>query len=298
VLVGAREGNELVRGRVGLVCAVLLLGVVAAACVPDLPPPPPQYELLNVVNEYRTASQLPTVVENRSWSFDAIKHARYMVYTGVLGHSEDPASPYYTPEGNAAATQSNAVGSSDPHVSDRSFVDFWMASPFHAVGILDPRLTAVGYGAYRDASAPIHAAAALNILSGLTGSTSRDVITFPGNGATVGLTSSGHEWPSPLTGCPGFGTSAGLPLIVQFPSPEALVNATLTRQAVGDLELCRFDGTSYTNPDPAAQDVGRITLSIRNAAILVPRAPLVRGATYIVTVTTSVRTFSWSFSVR
>ncbi len=285
------------RGRVGMVCTVLLLVAVAAACVPDLPPPPPQDPLVAVVNEYRVASRLPPVVENRSWSFDAIKHARYMVYSGVLGHSEDPANPYYTAEGNAAATQSNAVGSSDPNVSDRSFVDFWMASPFHAVGILDPRLTAIGYGAYRDASAPIRAAAALNILSGLDGPRGRDVITFPGNGSTIGLTRYGHEWPNPLTGCPGFGAPAGLPLIVQFPSPETIINVSLTRE-IDTLEVCRFDGSSYTNPDPVAQELGRTTLSIRNAAVLIPRAPLVHGATYSVTVTTSMRTFSWSFSVR
>jgi hypothetical protein len=287
----------LVRGRIGLVCAVLLLGAVAAACVPDLPPPPPQDHLVGVVNEYRLASRLPTVVENRAWSADAIKHARYMVETGILGHSEDPASPYYTPEGNGAATQSNAAGSYDPNASDRSFVDLWMAAPFHAVGILDPRLTAIGYGAYRNPSAPIPAAAALNVLSGLTGASTREVITFPGHGSTIGLTSYGREWPSPIKSCPGFGANAGLPLIVMLPDAERVINAGLSRRSE-DVEVCSFDGTTYTNPEPAAQEVGRTTLANRNAIVVVPRNPLASGSTYTVTVNTSVRMVTWSFSVR
>lgn len=286
------------RKRLPLACALVALAATAAACVPvpDLPPPPPQPELIGVINEYRTASLLAPVVENRAWSAAAAKHARYSVYSGVLGHTEDPANPFFTLEGAAAAARSNVGGSSDPAATDRSFVDEWMTAPFHAVAILDPRLTAVGFGSFRDAAAPVPAAAVLNVLDGRTGPNARGVVVFPGENSTVRLTSYGREWPNALTSCPGYRFPAGLPLIVQFPWAMEITHARLTRGAEV-LELCTYDGSSYTNPDPEAQQVARDSLLGRNAAVLIPRVPLERGAEYTVAVTTTMWNVSWKFRV-
>lgn len=289
------------RKRIVLACAVFAVGAVAAGCVaepvPPLPPPPPQPGVIAAINEYRTAAHLAPVVENGAWSADALQHARYMVYAGVIGHTEDPANPYFTPEGAAAASRSNAAGTNDATASDRSFVDGWMTAPFHAVGILDPRLTTVGFGAYRDAAAPIPAAAALNILDGLDGPDAHGVVVFPGDGSTVGITGYGREWPNALTGCPGYRFPAGLPLIVQLPAAEQIRTARLSRQSE-DLELCTYDGSTYTNPDPDAQQVGRDSLSRRDATVLIPREPLEHGAQYVAVVTTNLRIVSWTFRVR
>ena len=295
-LLGWVGGSYLMRRRRGFLCAVLLLGGVAAACVPDIPPLPPQPEVLAVLNEYRAAARLPPVVEDRALSADDARHARYMAHTGVLGHSEDPGHPYFTEGGSTAATQSNAAGSDNPNASDRSFIEQWMTAPFHAVGVLDPHLTTIGYGAYRNPSTPIRATAALNVLAGRDGRGTGNVVTFPGNGATVGLTNYGREWPNALSGCPGYGSVAGLPITIQFLSAQEITSASLFR-GVESLELCHFDGDSYSNPDPIAQETGREVLSTRNAAVLIPRASLVHGATYSVSVTTRDQSLLWSFNV-
>ena len=114
-------------------------------------------------------------------------HARYGVKNGVLVHAEDPGNPWYTPEGNAAGTSSNVAGSPNIDAGDDFAIDSWMQAPFHALGILDPRLIEAGYGAYREGvGGPLHMAAALDVLRGL-GSTPRAgyPIVWPGDGTTI-----------------------------------------------------------------------------------------------------------------
>lgn len=281
-----------------LVGAVLAVAAAATACdpVPELPPPPPQPDVVAAINDYRNVAHLPGVTEQRTWSADAIQHARYMVYSGVIGHTEDPANPFFSPRGAAAAGSSNTAGSADPDATDRSFIDGWMTAPFHALGILDPRLTAVGYGSYRDGAAPVRAAAALNVLDGRTGPGFPGTILFPGDGSTVRLTSYGREWPNALTPCPGYSFPAGLPLVVQLPVAEPVMSARLRGQTE-DLEVCAYDAGTYTNPDPDAEWVARYTLANHNAVVVVPRVPLEHGERYVATLTTAQRILTWSFRV-
>ena len=87
----------------------------------------------------------------------------------MIGHTEDPASPFYTAAGALEASRSN-VAAGDSSYSDRQFIEEWMSAPFHAVGVLDPTLTTVGYGSYRSLNTPFGGAAALDVISGRTGS--------------------------------------------------------------------------------------------------------------------------------
>ena len=93
------------------------------------------------------------------------------------------------------------AASSNATKTDRSFVEQWMSAPFHAAGMLDPRLVTSGYGAYRRAGAtPWPAAATLDALRGRTGAApgtaaaSGDFSTASGNvtipaGSTAALIS-------------------------------------------------------------------------------------------------------------
>ena len=270
----------------------VVVTALAAGCVPGAPP---EY-WLDVVNEYRAAAQLPPLSEDPGMSVGAQRHAEYIARTGTIEHREDPNSPYYSPEGQLAASQSDIAKENNVNTSDRDFVEKWVTAPFHAVGILDPRLQVTGYGSFRDAGTPIKAAAALNVIGGMSGSPSPNVVTFPADGATVRLNSVSREYPNPLKGCPGFDFPAGLPLLIQLPTEsETVVGASFGR-GFQPIELCRYDGHTFTNPDPVAQSVGRDALLARNATVLIPR-PVLQPGTYIAYVTTTLRTFSWTFTI-
>ncbi len=74
-----------------------------------------------------------------------------MVKNDFIGHIEDSANPWYSPEGLAAAQSGNTFVSNSATSSDAYALSFWLQGPFHAVGVLDPALQQVGYGSYREA---------------------------------------------------------------------------------------------------------------------------------------------------
>ena len=143
------------------------------------------------VNAYRALANLPTVSENPTWSDGDWKHSRYMVKNDYIGHDEDPANPWYTPEGRTAAQNGNTFVSSSSTAADSYAIDFWMRAPFHAVAILDPALLQVGFGSYREADGGWQMGATLDVIRGL-GLIPPNVsfpIEYPGNDATSSLRS-------------------------------------------------------------------------------------------------------------
>jgi len=254
---------------------------------------------LGRVNSYRIATGLWPVRENRLLSAGDRCHAIYIVKNEVLQHGEESGNRFFTPQGRAAATQSNLFLSYDADDSNSWVIDIWMQSPFHAVGLLDPRLRQVGYGSYRDPGGAVKTGAALNVAAGLEESAAVYPIFWPGNRSTVPL---GQYWvgfPSPLQSCPGYVSPSGLPLIIQFgPGDQDPVVAASSLSADGQpLEHCVFSESTYRNPDLAQQSLGRSILAPRDAVVLVPRAPLTPGARYTASLTVGGRIYVWSFGV-
>jgi hypothetical protein len=263
---------------------------------------------LAYVNYYRALACLPAVTENAAYSDGDRKHAKYMVKNDFIGHSESSLLPYYTPEGAAAAAVSNVMASQDVNATDNYAIDLLMRGPFHAVGILDPKLQQVGFGSYREADGGWQMAAALNVLSGLGSSPPASVtypVMWPANGLTVNLRSyTGFESPDPLASCPGYTAPSGLPIILQLGAGNAIafggaspVTAFSFKQGAATLESCEFDENNYQNPDSNSQNLGRAVLSTRDAIVIVPRNPLTPGATYTVSVTANSQVYTWSFTV-
>jgi hypothetical protein len=62
------------------------------------------------------------------------------------------------------------------------------------------------------------------------------------------------------------------------------------------LDHCLFTETTYTNPDPSQQSLGRTVLGARDAIVVMPRSPLVAGHQYSVSLTVNGVTHSWSFT--
>ncbi|WP_377474890.1 hypothetical protein [Plantactinospora endophytica] len=114
------------------------------------------------------------------------------------------------------------------------------------------------------------------------------------------LTVIGNEWPNPVSSCGQPYTDRfqemfpqiGIPLYVAFdPNSPDITTATATlRRGSTSLPACVVTGASYTNSDPAQQNLGRSILNGYNSLYVVPRDPLTLNATYTLTVTTNLGT--------
>jgi uncharacterized protein YkwD len=257
---------------------------------------------LGYVNWLRSLGGLPAVHENTDWSHGDMLHARYMVKNDYIGHDEDPANFWYTPEGDEAAASSNVMVSGYVNTTDIYAIDLWMRGPFHGVGIIDPALTETAYGSYREDDGGYAMGAALDVIRGL-GSIPVTItfpIMWPINGGNMPYTTfDGYEAPDPLTSCSGYTTPSGPPIYLQIGNGNQVPNVTSYsfRQGSTNLESCEFDETNYTNPNSSYQSLGRSVLNMRDAIVIMPRDYLTYDLTYTVLITNSGTTYTWSFTV-
>ncbi len=225
-----------------------------------------------------------------------------MVKNDVIAHSEDPANSWYTPEGDLAAQNSDVMVSGSTLTTDADAIDIWMQGPFHAIGIIDPALAQSGFGSYREAIGYWHMGAVLDVIRG-RGTIPLTVtfpISFPAPSQIMPLRAyNGHESPEPLTSCAGYSAPSGPPIILQLGNGSQSPNVTAHsfQDATSIRESCEFDETNYTNPNPGYEAVGRSILGGRDAVVVMPRAPLVAGETYTVSITADQQVYTWSFSV-
>ncbi len=273
--------------------------------IPPVFPPAAGSGWLAYVNYYRGLAGVPPVAEDAALSDGAGKHAHYMVINDTNATYESALKPGYTPEGAQAAPNCNLYASSAPTTTDEMALATWMQGPFHALGILDPALQTTGFGSDRDYAGYYKMAAALNVISGLD-NTKIPAGVFPAMWPAQGMTTylrtytEGTDAPEPLTSCPGYPATTGLPIIVQMgPGDLTTVEVpTATLQLGGaPQELCWFTESTYQNFDPAQQVVGRAILGGRDAVVLIPKNPLVPGGVYTVSAAVNGQTYTWSFSV-
>ena len=266
--------------------------------------PPAAADWHSTVDYYRASARLPGLAENTSWSAGAEAHARYMVKNDVLSASELPATPWYTDEGAAAAPNSNLLLSDNVNLTDQQAFDFWMAKPFHALGLLDPALLSTGYGSYREdggAFDPFKMGGVVDVRRGL-GSIPASVqfpIKWPEHNSTVYLASyDGTEQPDPLSSCSGYNPPSGLPIILQLGSGGLTPSVTAHSLQRGGTSLahCLFSETDYNNNISSLQSLGRSLLDASDAVVLIPKLPLTPGA-YTVSITADGQTTTWTFNV-
>src|SRR5260370_8893984 len=122
-----------------------------------------------------------------------------MVQTGQVKHYEVTSCPQYAREGDAAAQNGNIEVNWPTSFTDGQAIDFWMEAPFHAMGMMDPRLTQSGYGAYRATGyGPWAAGFALDVIRGNSFTGGTYPVFCPGNAQSVPLpTYAGGERPIP-----------------------------------------------------------------------------------------------------
>jgi uncharacterized protein YkwD len=243
---------------------------------------------LDRLNAWRADTGTSILSENPTYSAGDYNHALYMVQTGQVTHSESTAYPQYTTAGDVASQNSNIYVSSSTNTTDAQSIDWWMGAPFHAMAMMDPRLTTTGFGSYRNSAySPWQMGAAVNVGQGMT-APGQYPVYFPGNGTTEPLTSySGNEFPDPTQACPGY---TGLPVFVEVGANVATA-ASAVHSFTGNgtaLTHCVIDST---NPTFASY------LKWRGGVIVFPQAPLQSGVRYTVAVTVNAVPYSWSFSV-
>ncbi|MGB0060197.1 FHA domain-containing protein [Candidatus Binatus sp.] len=275
------------------------------------------------VNYYRAMVKLPPIVEDAAASSGDRAHTMYIVKNyhdaimssglGAEMHTEDPGKPGFTPEGLEAAKSSDMdvwsmrgdAGEAGGWGSPEWSIDGWMALPFHRMPILNPRLRSAGFGLYCESDA---CAAGLNLLKGSQGkmpaaAAASMPIEFPADGGTVAIRSFENEWPNPLTSCPGYTAPSGLAITLQLGDwldthlgdySLARVNADGSRTAV---VACGIDSNSYSNPDAYSQDLGRNVLKSYGTVVIIPRAPLDKGAKYAVHLSANGKQYDWTFSI-
>jgi hypothetical protein len=276
-------------------CGALALVAPTSVSAEPIPSTTPQEtDWLADVNAYREMSGLAPVGETPALSSAAASHSCYMLLNEMT-HEQIPGRPGHTAAGAEAGERSNVAVHSSTGVADRVFVDLWMSGPFHAIPILHPGLSTVGFGRCEDSSAPRwRTGASLDVMTHRRPAVAapRRPIFFPGDGSTTYLRQFIAETPDPRSFC-GWPTGAtdvvGLPTIAML--PEAFgreVTAGITGPG-GSLESCTL--TRFNTTDDASS-----ILAAGNAVVVIPRRPLVDGR-YTVTVTAGGREVTWSFTV-
>jgi hypothetical protein len=241
-------------------------------------------------NQWRGNTGTSPLTENTTWSAGDYSHALYMVKNDLVTHYETPGVPYYTVDGDTAARNSNIFVSSSTATTDDQAIDWWMGAPFHALGMMDPRLTTTGFGSYREVKSGWDMGAAVDVLRGNSFTGGSYPVYFPGNGTSEPLTSySGNEFPDPLQACPGYSMPTGLPVFVQTGGNIATSAGahSFTGNGVA-LDHCVIDSNSPS--------VGS-SLTYRGAVVVIPRQPLQSGVRYTVAVTVNGTPYAWSFTV-
>ena len=246
---------------------------------------------LDRLNTWRASTGVPPVTENATWSAGDYDHALYMVKNDLVTHYETLGTPYYTTDGDTAARNSNIYVSSSTGTTDQQAIDWWMQAPFHAMGLMDPRLAQSGFGSYREAKAGWDMGAAVDVLRGNPFSGGNYPVFFPGNGTSEPLTTyGGNEFPDPLQACPGYSVPTGLPVFIQVGG-----NVSTT---VGPVHSLTGNGVALNHCviDSSNSALGSY-LYTRGGVILIPQQPLQNGVKYTVALTVNGVPYTWSFTV-
>jgi len=260
---------------------------------------------LETVNYYRTGSGLPAIAAEPAWIDGQVKHLAYLANTPLAfrvgeyanAHTENPASPWYTPEGDKAGRSSNIGGGR----SERQAIEGWMTAPFHSIGVMRPGLTRAAFAMSSSGSAM------LDVISGLTYPPPTDApstVLFPGTGSVTSLTSFAGESPDPREGCAADWRSfVGLPMYAMLPTPPPPgTTAQLTRPdgtvvSAGN-DLCVQTAASFNSSDTVYGATGKAILAGGNVVLVMSRKPLSRGPNSVVIQRPGESDVSWSFSVK
>ena len=241
------------------------------------------------LNAKREASGIPGgITENPAWSAACAQHLAYMRRTATITHAEDPASPYFTEQGNWAGT--HAVLASTTTWTEDTFI--WEYAPLHLAQLLAPQLSEVGIADDGQFVCVTTWPGYLRVPPSGDG-----IVAYPGPGLSIYASETAAEEPTTPGAALGLGTPTG-PHIYAFlwgPSAVGGMDASGAALGVRTATVTGPDGpVALRWVDQRTPDVGRYLPT--GAAILIPTQPLDRDTSYIASITYSNGVArAWSF---
>jgi hypothetical protein len=256
------------------------------------------------LNYYRTAAGLKPITEDKILSASVKKHMIYLVksdpkyFVGayINRHRENPASPYYTPEGARSGNELTNSASS----SEAAAIDSWMQAPFHALGLLREGLTSVGFDSEYNATTGLYEFG-MNIFGNLKSERTKNVL-YPGKGSFSRLDQFQSESPDPRQACGlSWKIFNGLPLWVSLlAAPPAQVSAQLITPSGKVLksggDLCIVDEQNFITSDRVNGVSGKTIITAGHLVLLIPKRPLAPGMQKVSLMMKGRATIAWSFT--
>lgn len=227
--------------------------------------------VLDDVNRRRRDAGLAAVGIDPVLSDGARKHAQYLITndgdpstSGLGAHNEDSSLPGYTPEGARAGKAADIS-----HQGPQGSVDRWMATLYHRIPILNPKLRRIGVG-----FAPGGKwgwAGVLNLIEGLDNSAKGSAsVRYPASEQKDVPLEFGAENPDPVPGgCHG----AGYPVTLTFYDWSTVTGVSAVLRGAGGKEIA----CHLSTPEQPASGFPQ-----QGTICLIPKAHLAPGTTYTV----------------
>lgn len=235
------------------------------------------------VNVHRKAAGLDPVAADPALSKGCAAHAVYLVVnvnhpsTKGLGlHSEEPALPAYTKEGERAGRASVIYLGKE----GTDAVEGWMGSLLHRIPLLQSRLKKIGYGSAK--GGPAKSTVVLDTTNGMGVGKDAPYVLYPADGQKDVPLSYVEEIPDPIPESPD--KKAGYPVTVIFAEGALVkdVKASLKNADGKEIEVW------LSSPErPAHRDYQRNTVG------LIAQEPLKSSTTYTVSVSARVTGKPW-----
>lgn len=260
------------------------------------------------INYFRALGGLGTVGRNATYEAQEAVHIRYLANHSLscetnvhdeltTRQSDCGANPYATSGGKAAANNSD-ITRINAAIPDRTAVQNWFSSAFHALVLLEPRLRSTGYAAYYTPD-PTGAqpnaykfTAGVDVYRGRSGSYAGQTLAFPATNAASPLLSYtiGTESPEPFQStvasspCHSWGskTVVSAPIIMQWAltSKAPQTGASIIDLTTGSaLPTCALTAGQYP-AGSLAQEFLLGTNRVTKAALYYASTPFVAGHRY------------------
>lgn len=248
------------------------------------------------LNRYRALAGLPPVSEDPLFVKACISHAEYLIKNAPEGdeafipHEQIKGKPGYSEAGAKCAENSVIIS----QIGLAEAYDFWMATPFHRVPLLDPGLLRAGGGSA--SGGPLGTATVVDVFTARR-STQMMVVPFPAEGQTgvprtFGLFRKNFqvkEYPDPLADDED--GKAGYPVTLTF------FGARSIKSAQGELRLgSEIVPVWFSSPEKPSIDEP----TQQNTIVLIPRDPLKPNVRYTANVKAVVDGVAvqraWSFT--
>lgn len=225
--------------------------------------------ILNDINRHRAAAGCVLVKIDHALSDASDKHAKYLVTNtghpsteGLGAHKEDPSLPGYTAEGQRAGGASDIC-----FQAPEGSVDGWVATLYHRIPVLHPRLRRTGCGFAQGGKWGW--VGVLDVIEGHDDvPCDPDLVRYPARSQKGVPLAFGGEMPDPV---PGGSQGCGYPVTLTYYDGSKVTGVTATLKAAGGADVAFHLST----PDKPATDFDQ-----QDTICLIPKATLAGGATY------------------